>query len=92
MVNKSHLRELVLRPAEGCSPTTDHGMTDSSLFVGKNTLHLEMDPQTSLWSFRYKTGGLPQPLKGKHTSYLKAYKYAEEYFKRRKVVIKEVID
>jgi hypothetical protein len=69
------------------------GLTDSRLFTGKQQLHITMDPQTNLWSFRYTQNALlPEGLQGQFTSFTKAYDHAASYFLRRNIRITEVKD
>lgn len=69
------------------------GVVDTRLFSGGQELHLTMDIQTNLWSFRYSNNGLlPQPLQGHFTSFTKGYEHAKNYFDKRNVRIAEVKD
>lgn len=85
-------RQLVLEVIPGTKMLSSIGTLDSRLFKGENELHAIMDPRTCLWFFRYKCGVLPDQLKPKFTSFAKLFKHAEEYFKKRNVRIKEVLD
>src|SRR5258708_38568115 len=89
---KSPKRTILLEPIEGLATKNTIGMTDSSLFTGSNKLFAVMDPQTTLWSFQYERGVLPQPLKDKYTKFSVLLKHAEDYFGRRNIRIKEVKD
>src|SRR5882672_11382398 len=85
-------RVLVLEPIEGLDPKRNTGLVDTSLFTGTNKLHAKMDPATTLWSFQYERGILPEPLKAKFTKFSILLKYADDYFKKRNIQIKEVKD
>lgn len=85
-------RILVLSVIDGKAPRNTTGMVDTRLFTGENKLHAIMDTQTTLWSFKYDMGILPQPLKHKFTSFKILKKHAEDYFRTRNIEIKEIID
>jgi len=85
-------RILELEVIDGTAPKKNIGMVDNSLFTGGNKLHVKMDMETTLWFFQYEHGVLPEPLKNKYTGFRKAKKFAEEYFKKRNIRIKEVHD
>jgi len=67
-------------------------MVDNRLFNGKNNLHVIMDKQTSLWYFQLDNGILPQPLQQRFTSYNKAVNFATQYYNRRNIEVKEVVN
>lgn len=78
---------------EGVSVKNSSGIVDNRLFTGEQTLHLKMDPMSSLWNFQYGQNGLlPEALKGRFTSFSKGLEHAELYFKKRNVKVSEVID
>lgn len=86
-------RVLSLTVIDGKLAKAATGLTDSRLFTGEQTLHLKMDPHSSLWSFQYGSNGLlPEGLKGVFTSFSKGYDYADTYFKKRNIKITEVKD
>lgn len=85
-------RVLVLAPIEGLSPKSSTGLVDSRLFTGGNKLHAVMDTQTCLWSLKYEEGLVPQALRQQFTSFKVLYKFAEDYFKKRNIEIKEVLN
>jgi hypothetical protein len=89
---KSADRVLVLSVIEGKKPLNTLGASDPRLFNGENKLHAIMDPQTTLWSFKYDMGMVPEPLKCKFTSFKAAKKYADNYFNPRNIEINQVID
>lgn len=86
-------RELKLGRMEGKSVKREDGTTSSKdSFQGQSSLMVNMDPQTNLWTFSYKSKGLlPEPLQGRFTSFSKAYEFVEGYFKRRNIAIMEVV-
>lgn len=88
---RSSDRILMLKPIGG-KPVSSTGLVDPRLFKGENRLHLTMEPQTSIWYFKYDQGGLPEPLKQRFTSFRIAKEYATDYFKKRNVEITEVIE
>lgn len=90
---RSHDRVLKLEVIDGKKAKSSTGLLDPRLFTGDQNIHLIMDIQTNLWSFRYSNNGLlPEPLKGQFTSFSKGYDHARNYFEKRNVKITEVID
>lgn len=85
-------RVLVLSVIDGEKAKNSTGLTDTSLFTGSNQLHAVMNPQTCFWTFKYERGDTPQPLKGTFTSFKALLKFAEDYYKKRNIEIKEVKD
>ncbi len=85
-------RILELEVIDGKSPRTNMGMTDVSLFTGDNKLHAKMDNETTLWGLQYEKGVVPEPLKQKFTSFKTLKRFAEDYFLKRNVRIKEIKD
>lgn len=85
-------RILVLSLKEGKTAKDVSGNIDPDIFKGGNNLHVIKDPETCFWFFKYDRGGLPEPLKCKFTSFKTAVKFAEEYYNKRNLIIKEVID
>lgn len=88
---RSSDRVLILKPIGG-KTVSSTGMVDPRLFKGENKLHLIMEPQSSIWYFKYEQGGLPELLKQRFTSFRMAKEYAEDYYKKRNVEITEVIE
>jgi hypothetical protein len=84
-------RILVLEPIAN-APKTDQGLVDKRLFSGENKLHCRMNLANNMWSFNYDSGILPSSMRGNFTSFKKAREYAESYFLRRGIKVKEVID
>lgn len=85
-------RQIVLRKKEGVPTRDNTGLVDKRLFSGEDNLRILRDPLSNLWTFKYNSGILPQPLKQKFTSFNKAMKFAHGYFDRRGLDIIEVID
>lgn len=83
---------LVLKVLPGKKPISTIGLLDPRLFSGENKLHAIMDPQHSLWYFKYDAGILPEPLRQRFTSFTKIIDYAKSYFARRNIQIVEIID
>src|SRR5688572_19840250 len=81
-------RIILLEPIGDAKAVT--GMIDNRLFKGENTLHVVSDPEYSTWTFKYERGILPKPLKQTFTSFGKALKFAEDYFKKRNIRIAKV--
>ena len=90
--NLSSDRILMLEPMEGKSALDLRGSVDSRLFRGENRLHAIMDKQSAMWYLRYDSGIMAESLKQRWTSFNKLLTFVTEYFKRRNVNIKEVID
>ena len=88
----SDKRALVLKPKPGEKPKSETGLVDPRLFTGENNIFAVRHPPTSLWSFKYESGILPQSLKKSFTNINALVKYAEEYFGRRGMEIVEVRD
>jgi hypothetical protein len=86
-------RVLKLKVKDNTKPKSSMGTVDPSLFSGGHDLHLKMDMQTNLWSFRYSNNAiLPEALAGQFTTFSKGYDQAVQYFERRNVEIAEVVD
>jgi len=73
-------------------PLTYLGLVDKRLFSGENRLHAIKDPQYQLWNMKYEMGSVPEPLKQSFTSFKALVKFATDYFVRRNIEIKEVLD
>jgi hypothetical protein len=84
-------RKLSVRPIDGKAPVSSTGLIDNRLFTGENTLHAIRD-NTSLWSLRYDSGLVPEPLRRRFTSFQKLFDFAKTYFAKRNIEIKEVLD
>jgi hypothetical protein len=93
MQERSSDRILVLKPLEGKSTLSSTGLVDRRLFTGEiNNLHAVMDKQTSLWTLKYERGEVPNAFKQKFTSFSRLFSFAEDYFKKRNLEIKEIKD
>jgi len=86
---RSNDRILVL---EKIDPKAGNGLFDPDVFTGKNNLHVVMDPQTTMWHFKYERGTIPPPLRFKFTDFNSALKIAEQYFVTKNIRIVEVLD
>lgn len=90
---RSDDRVLVLKLMEGKTAQSSSGMLDNRIFTGENNVHAIRNPLTNLWYLKYDKGGLPQGLRTqKFTSFNKLHTFVKEYFKRRNIEIKEIID
>lgn len=83
-------RVLLLKAQDGAK--SSKGMVDPRLFNGENKLHVVMNSENLIWSFRYEHGGLPEALKQQFTNFKLAYEHAEKYFKTRGIDIVGVED
>lgn len=92
---RSNDRRLVLKPIPGLvakdGGKNGPGPADKQLFTGENELRCIQD-KTSLWSFKYKNGGVPEPLKGRYTTFELAKTVAERYFAKRNIYIADILD
>lgn len=88
----SNDRVISLNPIDGKRAVATNGLIDPRLFTGENKLHLVRDPSNSMWFYQYEMGMLPEPLKQRFTTFDRAVKHAREYFKKRNIEIKEIID
>jgi len=87
---RSQDRILVLRKV---NPKLGTGNVDTRIFTGDNKIRAVLDPPTTMWSFKYEQGGvLPEPLKGKFTSFKGLLNHAGSYFAKRNIEIVEVQD
>lgn len=89
---KSKDRILVIKPMEGKDAKSSMGLIDTRLFTGENKLHAIQDPRNTLWSFKYDSGGLPEPLKQRFMNFTTCLQHAKTYFAKRNIEITEVID
>lgn len=85
-------RILVLQVMEGKKPLDSNGVIDPRLFKRDNNLHVIMDNQGCLWRLAFDEGMLPMSLRQKFTSFNRAKRAVEDYYHKRNVQIKEVID
>lgn len=90
--NQSNDRILVLSKRDiSKNTTTDSGLIDNRLFTGGNKLHAVMQPN-GLWALNYDAGIIPGALKQEFTSFTQVMKFLKQYFHKRNIEIKEVID
>lgn len=85
-------RVLILSIIDGKKPISSVGLTDTRLFNGENRVHAIMDTQSCLWYLKYEQGGVPEPLKCKFTSFKALLKFVGDYYFKRNIEIKQVID
>lgn len=85
-------RVLVLEKIEGQNTLTDKGQPDNRLFTGDNKVHLVKEEQTGLWCFKLDSGGLPETLKQKFTTFKAISDFARVYYKRRGLIVKEILE
>lgn len=85
-------RVFVLEKMEGLDTKSSKGMVDNRLFTGENRLHAKMDPHNCQWYMQYDSGVIPQSLSGRFTSFDKLKAHVEQYYNRRNIKIKQIID
>lgn len=88
-------RILMIEVMEGKKPIDVRGLVDPRLFSkdgDTNRLHAVMDIETTLWSFKYDKGTIPQALSGKFTGFRQAFDTAKNYFEKRNLKITQVVD
>lgn len=90
--NSSTDRILVLEVMDGQKAKSSTGMTDPGLFSGENKLHAIKDSQTCLWYLKYERGVLPPAFKQQFTGFKALLKFVEDYYRKRNIIVKEVID
>src|SRR6266403_2955136 len=84
-------RTLRLEIIEGKKAMNSTGDVDPTLFKEDgNKLRVVMDPETCLWTFKYKSGNIPPALRGNFTGFSAAKKYADNYFFHRNIKVTEV--
>lgn len=84
-------RVFVLGAVEGKNMKNVIGVTDNRLFSGENKLHAVREP-TGVWYLKYEKGILPEPFKQKFTGFNKLFRFVEDYYKRRNIEVKEVVN
>lgn len=91
--NRSSDRIFVLSPIEGKFSLNGAGVVDKRLYAGKgeNNLHAKQLPN-GLWSLYLDHGLLPQPLKQLFTNFHTCEKFVREYYLKRNIEVKEIID
>lgn len=90
--NKSNDRVLVLERMPGQNTKNTLGITDNRLFTGDNKLHARFDPEYSMWYMQFESGLLPPAFKQRFTTFRKLLDFATDYYKKRNILIKEVLD
>ncbi len=85
-------RILVLGPMEGKKPLSTGGLADPRLFTGENRLHAIKDPATCMWYLKYEMGIRPEEMKQMFTTFSALKKFAERYYAKRNIEIKEIKD
>lgn len=85
-------RIFVLEKKEGEHTKSTTGMVDNRLFTGDNKLHAKQDPQNSSWYLQYDSGILPAKLQGRWTSFNKLREHVSDYFSKRNINIKEILE
>lgn len=85
-------RILVIKQMPGKKPTSGTGLVDPGLFTGTNQLHAIQDSLTTMWFLKYEHGVLPAVLRNKWTSFNSLLGYVKEYFRKRNLLITEVIE
>jgi hypothetical protein len=88
---KQNDRVIILEPKVGGAKNTA-GMVDNRLFTGENKLHAKMDPTNCQWYLQYDSGLVTDALKGRWTSFSKLKETVEQYFNKRNVKIKAILD
>lgn len=89
---KSTDRIFVLEKIEGLDTKNAKGMVDNRLFTGENRLHAKIDPANCQWYMQYDSGIIPQPLSGRFTSFDKLKSHVEQYYHKRNIKVKTIIE
>lgn len=89
--NKATDRVIVLAPIEGKFALNTSGLVDKRLFSGENKLHA-LQGVNGLWTLRYEMGITPEPLKQIFTNFSTLERIVRDYFLKRNVEVKEIID
>lgn len=85
-------RVLVLAKIEGKHILSTSGKPDNRLFSGENKLHAIFDPERSMWYLKFDSGLLPEAFKQYFTTFAVLLKFVKQYYEKRNVLVKEVID
>lgn len=85
-------RVIVIKRKEGEHTLNSKGIVDNRLFTGQNKLHAVFDPDCSMWYLKFDAGLLPPAFKQHFTSFSKLLKFVTEYYDKRNIEIKEVLD
>lgn len=83
---------IVIQPIEGKNALSNKGLVDNRLFTGENRLHAVMNTQTCLWHLKYDSGIVPPALQQQFTGFTRLLNFVKDYFKKRNIEIKEIID
>ena len=90
--NRSIDRVLSLELIDGKAQMSSTGLVDRGLFTGDNKLHAIMDTSTCLWYCKYERGSPPPALQQKFTSFKRLFEFVKNYFSKRNINIKEIVD
>lgn len=85
-------RIFVLERIPGLHTKATSGLTANDLFTGDNKLHAVRDTKSTLWGLKYEKGILPEPFKQQFTNFNTLLKFVTDYYKRRNVSVKEVLE
>ena len=86
-------RTFILEKIEGKSAISSTGTVDNNLFTGDNNLRAIFNPETNMWSLKYDRGILPGAFLGHaFTQFSKLKSFVEEYYKKRNIKVKEIVD
>lgn len=89
--NRSNDRVFVLEPIEGKFTLTQAGHIDTSIFKGKNNIHALIN-EFGNWYLKMDHGMLPSGLKQQWTSFTKLEHFVKEYYLKRNVRVKDILD
>ncbi|SRR5258706_15480527 len=95
MINTSNNKIIVLEKIPGEIYTrSEKGEKEYKYFLTDVPLHAVQDEATSLWTMRYNPPAkLPPALQGlQFTTFTMLRKYAEGYFKKRNIRIKDIVE
>lgn len=89
--NRSSDRIFVLAPIEGKFALNTSGTADPRLFTGENKLHA-IQGVNGLWTLKYEKGIMQDSLKQTFTNFSTLERYVRDYFLKRNIEVKEIID
>ena len=89
---RSKDRILVLEEIEPGSVKSSSGNLDNRLFKGGNRVHAVMDPATCFWKIKYEQGNAPEALNKTFTRFNLLLDTAKNYYNKRGLRIKEILD
>lgn len=81
----------ILAPIEGKFALNTSGTADPRLFTGENKLHA-VQGVNGLWTLKYEKGIMQEPLKQTFTNFKFVEQFVREYFLKRNIEVKEIID